>query len=333
MRGSNRQSLLLALVLVIVTTHAQDVGFDFLVLTREWGPTFCATTTCKTEPYNEFNIHGLWPNTNTAPNPANCSGPSLNTRDFPSSLLNAMNCEWISHTGSNEAFWSYEWSKHGTCALPLFMTQQAYFQAAIELNTKYGVASALQAAGLSQTSTSLPSAQVQSALESTWGVKPVLDCQNGNISEVKLCISPTPDLKPFDCPSSVKQSSKNCDSNDSGLPQGAQAPSNCQPYFALSPAPSPGGSKGSPAPGSGGGSASPSPSGSSGGGKNPSPTPSPLSAPESPAPAVPPSAATPVPEAPAAGVPAPAPGAAADRAGPALAALLAGAVLLAAALL
>lgn len=48
-----------------------------------------------------------------------------------------MNCEWVSYTGSNSAFWSYEWSKHGTCALSLFPTQTDYFNATITLNNQY----------------------------------------------------------------------------------------------------------------------------------------------------------------------------------------------------
>ena len=48
-----------------------------------------------------------------------------------------MQCEWVSYTGTNAGFWSYEWGKHGTCALILFPTQEDYFSAAINLNNKY----------------------------------------------------------------------------------------------------------------------------------------------------------------------------------------------------
>lgn len=42
--------------------------------------------------------------------------------------------------GSSSSFWSYEWSKHGTCALPLFGSQQAYFNATMALSSAYDVA-------------------------------------------------------------------------------------------------------------------------------------------------------------------------------------------------
>lgn len=41
--------------------------------------------------------------------------------------------------GSNQEFWSYEWSKHGTCSLTLLTTQAEYFGAAVNLNTKYEI--------------------------------------------------------------------------------------------------------------------------------------------------------------------------------------------------
>jgi ribonuclease T2 len=41
--------------------------------------------------------------------------------------------------GSNNGFWSYEWSKHGTCALALFPDENAYFGAGLALNQQYSI--------------------------------------------------------------------------------------------------------------------------------------------------------------------------------------------------
>lgn len=86
----------------------------------------------------EFTIHGLWPNYASGGYPQNCvPSNKFSTNNIDPTLLSQMQCEWVSYTGTNAGFWSYEWSKHGTCALSLFPTQEDYFSAAINLNNKY----------------------------------------------------------------------------------------------------------------------------------------------------------------------------------------------------
>lgn len=237
----------------------QDVGFDYLMLVRQWGPTFCQTTNCTSTPYNMFTLHGLWPNYYNGSYPANCAGPKLDTSTFPSSLLAQMNCNWVSYTGSSASFWSYEWNKHGTCALPLFGSQEAYFNATMSLNSAYDVAAALEKAGLDPADTSLPSTKVAEAFKSAWEVNAVVSCYSKNMLEVKLCIDVA--LQPMNCPSRILSSS--CSSPNYGLPQDGQTESDaCQ---LLSAAASPPAAGSSPSPGSGI-SPSPAPASSSDGG-------------------------------------------------------------------
>jgi ribonuclease T2 len=61
------------LVLLLKGGRAQtDLGFDYLMLTRQWGPTFCENNNCDKPTYNLFTIHGLWPNSNDGNHPAFC---------------------------------------------------------------------------------------------------------------------------------------------------------------------------------------------------------------------------------------------------------------------
>lgn len=194
-----------------------------------------------------FTIHGLWPEDNNGSYPSNCNGAPFSTNNLPQPLLNQMSCEWVSYTGSNNAFWSYEYGKHGTCALPLFQTQENYFNSTIALNNQYDVNNALIAAGINpQLASSLPTSQVQSALTNYLGSKPVLSCSSSSLLEVWTCVDTS--LKAFDCPSSL--TGRSCPSTIA-FPSGAGVPQKCQQYYNGSTTSAP--SSGSPSGSSSGG--------------------------------------------------------------------------------
>jgi hypothetical protein len=66
----------------------------------------------------EFILHGLWINYANGGYPQNCApNNKFSSNNLQSTLVSQMNCEWVSYTGSNTDFWSYEWDKHGTCDL------------------------------------------------------------------------------------------------------------------------------------------------------------------------------------------------------------------------
>jgi hypothetical protein len=86
----------------------------------------------------KFTIHGLWPNYANGGYPQDCvPSNTFSAASLPQPLLNQMSCEWVSYTGSNAAFWEYEWGKHGTCALSLLPTQEAFFNTSIALNNQF----------------------------------------------------------------------------------------------------------------------------------------------------------------------------------------------------
>jgi ribonuclease T2 len=131
--------------------------------------------------------------------------------------------------GSDNEFWSYEWSKHGTCALSLFPDESAYFGAALALNGQYDINAALAGGGidpLTATGIQLQS-QLLPILQDAWGVAPQVICLSGDVFEVRLCISPE-DLTAIDCP----RPGGSCSSrNRLGLPYGGPAPEACAAYY------------------------------------------------------------------------------------------------------
>ncbi|PSC77036.1 S-RNase [Micractinium conductrix] len=176
-------------------------GFDYLMLARQWGPSFCAAGSCSQPAFNLFTLHGLWPNNNDSrDSPASCSGESFDEAALPPALLTRMGCEWVSLKGTSASFWGYEWGKHGTCAVPgLFPNQTAYFAAAMALSEAWDINEALAAAGLDPlTARSASPNDVVAKLQAAWGVTPLVTCSDGMLQEVRTCFSTA--LQPIDCP-------------------------------------------------------------------------------------------------------------------------------------
>lgn len=251
----------LALVFLILRTAAAQINrqpFDMLLLVRQWGPTFCESTACNSSPVGEFTIHGLWPQYSSGGYPQSCDPfDKFSTSNLEQQLLNQMACEWVSYTGTNSGFWSYEWSKHGTCALSLFPTQQEYFDAAITLNNEFEVTQALESSGINpSTASSVPVSQLTSAFQNAWGVTPVVTCQSGALSEVWLCLDL--DLNAVACPSNLRYSK--C-STSASFPEGNAVPAACSTYYpqSNSSSSSPSSPSSSPSPSGGGGGTSTKP--------------------------------------------------------------------------
>ncbi|KAF9932531.1 ribonuclease T2-like [Linnemannia zychae] len=157
-------------------------------------------------PSNEFTMHGLWPDT--------CSGgqgPSTgcdasrvytdiesrlqNYPGLPSGFMNELNTYWSSYKGDNNAFWSHEWSKHGTCVSTLapncssdFVQNQDvfnYFSTTLGLRKQYNLYNALANAGITPGST--PDVDdMHVAINAAFGVDAQINCSGGVLSEIWL---------------------------------------------------------------------------------------------------------------------------------------------------
>ncbi len=79
------------------------------------------------------SIHGLWPDPVSLCN--TCADEVFSTSKLSTKTLSDMNKYWPTcYYKTNDAFWSHEWSKHGTCT---GMTQEAYFSKGLALFKSY----------------------------------------------------------------------------------------------------------------------------------------------------------------------------------------------------
>lgn len=211
---------------------AADNDFDFFLLVRQFGPSFCesGSNSCSVDPFNQFTIHGLWPNYYNGW-PQYCdSSDRFSTRNLESDTLKQMDCEWISLTGSDEGFWNHEWSKHGTCSLSVLPTQEDYFAKALELNSQYDLNVALGESGIDLSSgDDVRTEDIEQAIQEAFGVSgAVLKCSRDALVEIQMCIDKTT-FEAFSCPSSL---STTCSSYvDIPSSSTGDVPAQCAAYF------------------------------------------------------------------------------------------------------
>jgi len=216
----------------LVQAATQNDDFDFFLFVRQFGPAFCESrsSSCSVEPFNQFTLHGLWPNYYNG-YPQYCdSKDEFSTKNLESDTLNQMDCEWQSLTGTNAGFWDHEWSKHGTCSLSVLPTQEEYFAKALELNSQYDLNVAMEENGIDLSSGGdVRTQDIEQALEESFGVSGVaLRCSSNALVEVQMCIDKTT-FEAFSCPSSIGSS---CSSYADILssPTG-DVPAQCAAYF------------------------------------------------------------------------------------------------------
>lgn len=213
--------------------RGQSDAYDMYLLTRQWGPTFCdreSNDCVKSKEWSQFSIHGLWPsNTKTGSSPSFCDdSDKFSVSNLEQQTVDRLNCAWPSLTGSNEGFWSYEYSKHGTCAS--MDSQEEYFDTTLNLNDKYDVNVALQSAGIDTSATGvMPTVEeVQDAMESAYNVPVIMKCDDDNVYEIWMCFDKT-SLKPFECPPDEYYSTCGKREDSVSFPQGtSEVPASCE---------------------------------------------------------------------------------------------------------
>ena len=95
--------------------------FDYYLLSLSWVPNYCAShpsdhsRECKIGGHSAFVLHGLWPQSNSAPPPMSCSNASPVGAATVEHMLNFM---------PTRGLIQHEWQKHGTCS---GLSAQDYF--------------------------------------------------------------------------------------------------------------------------------------------------------------------------------------------------------------
>lgn len=121
---------------------SNDYRVDSLVLTVNWTPGLCATSTrvCATNQLPSFNIHGLWPAYGSDSQSYCCHQKVLASNDVDPSVWSGLKTSWRSvyHDNITYGTWQHvlhQWQKHGTCARDIngFRGANAYFQNTLRL--------------------------------------------------------------------------------------------------------------------------------------------------------------------------------------------------------
>ncbi|KAF9154592.1 ribonuclease T2-like [Linnemannia schmuckeri] len=157
-------------------------------------------------PSDAFTLHGLWPDTcaggHGPPNGCdslrvynNVEARLKSYNGAQPGFMDEMNTYWGSFKGNNNGFWSYEWSKHGTCISNLspsctnpstFIPNQdvyEYFRQALELRAQYDLYAALAKAGIMPRSN--PDVEdMHEAIEAVFGADAQINCKGGVLNEV-----------------------------------------------------------------------------------------------------------------------------------------------------
>ncbi|CEG74229.1 hypothetical protein RMATCC62417_09469 [Rhizopus microsporus] len=146
--------------------------YDLVVLNLQWIPY---------GPNDEFTIHGFWPdNYDGTYVPFNGCDSSRILNNISSiieftngTLHNRMNTFWPSYRNDNNAFWSHEWNRHGTCK-------------ALDLRDEHDVYGALSLSDVIPGNTYNVNTSVD-AIQSRLGAQPMLNCDElGTLTDVAL---------------------------------------------------------------------------------------------------------------------------------------------------
>lgn len=210
-------------VLIVLLAAHQVASYDFLVLVRQYGPTFCQDTACTRDPPARWTVHGLWPNNGGGDNPAYCSNVGVNTDSLPTDLVKRLQCAWPSYTATSSAqFWRNEWKKHGTCAPDLFPDGETYLRTTMDLNDEWEINAALASRGISGTMDGVSRASVLDALQTAFGKRHSVRCQSKALWEVFTCVDKK--LRIMDCPSDLDG---RCATQGLFLPEGGEDDAAC----------------------------------------------------------------------------------------------------------
>ncbi|XP_062503322.1 ribonuclease Oy-like isoform X1 [Corticium candelabrum] len=210
--------LLSFLFLCAYHCNGKPSSFDFFLFAQEWPPAICTANPddgCRVPPsWNSdarWTIHGLWPAVDNARGPSYCNSSYKFNVNSVKDLLPELKYVWPSvfADSSDNNFWSYEWRKHGTCAMSVdFLNDEHdFFETAISIHKSFNIYNALVNTGIVPSETNTYDVdEISFAITAAYGVEPMLLCESNEsigqfLSEIHLCMDKT--LQLIDCGSFV----------------------------------------------------------------------------------------------------------------------------------
>lgn len=180
------------------------VSYEILVLAQSWPQTSCwnlnkqwpgeeaICSKCRMpKNKNIWTIHGLWPSNRYGKHPSYCNNEKYNPNLISSSLRTMMEEKWPTFNlkMNTESFWSYEWSKHGTCALELESTNSVpkYFSKTIRLLDQYNVGTIFAESGI-VAGRAYHYKDLFKVIENTIGVKTFINCATNPVRILTIII-------------------------------------------------------------------------------------------------------------------------------------------------
>ncbi|TPX63618.1 hypothetical protein SpCBS45565_g06484 [Spizellomyces sp. 'palustris'] len=177
-----------------------------IVFAQQWLKGYCASSSCQITPPNYWTIHGAWPDSCSGQQTQQCSDVSYSNvaglvQSYDSSVSSQMKQFWPSYTGDNNAFWTHEWEKHGSCyspadvsCFPNFKQGQdltTYFRYGLNLRNKFNIGTALSNAGINPGG-SYSLTQLRSAITKTYpNLRMYFKCKGKNLTEVYIGVYAT----------------------------------------------------------------------------------------------------------------------------------------------
>jgi len=196
----------------------QSKDFNEIKFTQTWGHAECLdfkeshgheAFQCRYEDKPSiFSIHGIWP-TQTGTSGPNCCEKVTFDHELIAPIHQKLDLYWYEISAKRDPFefWGHEWIKHGSCAkiLPEFATEFDYFNAGLDLRTKYDLYSALKNASIipqDLAGKGYSSMEIQGAFRAAFGVGPYVQClrtKTGDVHLLAVEICLNRNLTPIDC--------------------------------------------------------------------------------------------------------------------------------------
>lgn len=185
------------LILTILVTLVNS--WDYILFVQVWPASWIAHDKVKYNfTNNYFDIHGLWPQYKNGSWPEFCN----KTAKFNISEINDIKTNltkyWTNFKNPKQ-FWAHEYLKHMVCASDTYKNPYELFTYGLELRNKYNIYEYLKNNDIvPDNNIKYNVTKLTSVIKKSLGVNTIITCNDGILTEVRLCM--TNNFKLFDCP-------------------------------------------------------------------------------------------------------------------------------------